>query len=642
MASGITSRCGPVPAACAMTSFAFTGFIGLAGSQSAAAAGDPAPDMFTIAVEDLVAPGIPGPGAGELEEPGSADIYEFTAVAGQSLFFQSISKSVVFIDWHCFGPNGDELFDTFFRRDRGPYLLTESGTYTVVVDDNNDAVGTYSFKVWETNTDTFEIDVEEVIDVDVPNVGAGFIEEPGDRDAYTFSGKAGQSLFFQSLDETSELRWSCVSPSRATLFESSMTVDQGAIELNETGTYTVVVNAAENNEATGAYSFVVWETNTDTFEIAIEDIVEPGVPGVGAGEIEEPGDADVYMFSAVAGQSLFFQSVSQSGGLDWRCTDPSGSTLFDSPFFDAGLFEITESGTYTVTFDDDGEDQTGTYTFVVWETNNDSFSIEVDELVAAGIPGPGAGDIEDPGDIDIYTFPASAGDKLYFQSLSQPGGLNWQCTGPRGVELFNEPFFFGQGIFSLTETGTYTLRVFDNGDIVGPYSFVVWDVQIDEFTIGLNERVDVDMPAAGAGNIAYPGNLDRYTINGTAGDTWCFKPLEADDNGIIWRLRDPNGVTQFVSTFFVNHPDVFITTSGEYVLDVFGDGDETSTYAFIVTENSAADLDDDCLVDFDDLVALIAAWGPCTNGDDCNADIDDDGDVGFVDLIIMLADWSNV
>ena len=49
-----------------------------------------------------------------------------------------------------------------------------------------------------------------------------------------------------------------------------------------------------------------------------------------------------------------------------------------------------------------------------------------------------------------------------------------------------------------------------------------------------------------------------------------------------------------------------------------------------------ADINSDSSVSFDDLLLLLAAWGPCPA---CTADIDGDGDVGFSDLLALLDAW---
>ena len=48
------------------------------------------------------------------------------------------------------------------------------------------------------------------------------------------------------------------------------------------------------------------------------------------------------------------------------------------------------------------------------------------------------------------------------------------------------------------------------------------------------------------------------------------------------------------------------------------------------------DVDGDGMVGFADVLAVLAAWGPCP---DCPEDLDDDDVVDFGDLLIVLAAW---
>lgn len=51
----------------------------------------------------------------------------------------------------------------------------------------------------------------------------------------------------------------------------------------------------------------------------------------------------------------------------------------------------------------------------------------------------------------------------------------------------------------------------------------------------------------------------------------------------------------------------------------------------------APDLDASGDVGFADLLAILAAWGPC--GVPCPQDLDANGDVGFADLLTVLSAW---
>ncbi len=48
------------------------------------------------------------------------------------------------------------------------------------------------------------------------------------------------------------------------------------------------------------------------------------------------------------------------------------------------------------------------------------------------------------------------------------------------------------------------------------------------------------------------------------------------------------------------------------------------------------DLTQDCIVAFDDVMALLERWGPCSR---CPEDLDESGVVDFGDLLIVLSAW---
>ena len=54
----------------------------------------------------------------------------------------------------------------------------------------------------------------------------------------------------------------------------------------------------------------------------------------------------------------------------------------------------------------------------------------------------------------------------------------------------------------------------------------------------------------------------------------------------------------------------------------------------------AADLDGDGVVNVDDLVALLAGWGPCPDPPTLCADVTGDGEVDVDDLLSLLQAWS--
>lgn len=69
--------------------------------------------------------------------------------------------------------------------------------------------------------------------------------------------------------------------------------------------------------------------------------------------------------------------------------------------------------------------------------------------------------------------------------------------------------------------------------------------------------------------------------------------------------------------------------------DQVGNMGQGGLISFIVGD-AALDLDGDCAVGVGDLLAVLAAWGPCKG---CPEDFDADGLVGLSDLLRILGDW---
>ncbi len=69
----------------------------------------------------------------------------------------------------------------------------------------------------------------------------------------------------------------------------------------------------------------------------------------------------------------------------------------------------------------------------------------------------------------------------------------------------------------------------------------------------------------------------------------------------------------------------------------------TGQASFDFTFNVAllGDLDDDGTVGIVDFLALLAAWGPCSDPcpRSCPADLDGDCVVGILDLLVLLGNW---
>ncbi len=548
------------------------------------------PQTFAYTVGATVGNGLPAAGAGNIELPGSVDRYTFTGAAGQKVFVDQLAAASCSLTWSLTGPGGATVFASRgICADPGKFTLAAAGTYTLSVAATGAATGTYSFRITNVAApETFAYTVGATVSDGVPAAGAGDIELPGSVDRYTFTGAAGQKVFVDQLFASScSLTWSLTGPGDATVFDSrGLCSDPGQITLGAAGTYTLTVLAP--GAATGTYSFRITNIAApQAFAYTLGSTVSNGTPAAGAGNIEAPGSVDTYTFTVLAGQKVFVDyRTATSCSLTWSLTGPGDSTVFDTQGIceDPGQFTLASAGTYTLRVAAGGS-ATGTYSFRISKVAPpQNFTYTIGDTVSPGVPKLGAGSIEGPNSMDVYTFSAAAGQTVFVDQLTATScALVWSLTAPGGATVFeSQGICEDPGQFTLPSTGTYTLRVTTPGATTGQYSFRITTVATAQaFAYTLGSTVSDGTPGPGAGNIELPGSIDTYTFTAAGGQTVFVDQLSATSCALSWSLTGPGGVTVFESQDICADPGQFtLPAGGTYTLSVAGTGSATGTYSF--------------------------------------------------------------
>jgi serine/threonine-protein kinase len=226
--------------------------------------------------------------------------------------------------------------------------------------------------------------------------------------------------------------------------------------------------------------------------------LEPPAPvalelgGVGEGEIAVPGELDVFTFEAAGGEQVILdvQPIDDEcpvEGMAWRLTHvESGTEVFDETIFDcAEPFDedgyTLEAGTYEVTvYAADGA--TGAYRFLFAPVVVQEFATELGDVISPDEPAPGAGEISEPGEVDVFTFDAEAGEQVFFD-VQEIGGecpgvdMAWKLVHVESdSEVFDEEIFdcadpSGEEGLTLEQGGSYALVVYGAGGVTGTYRF---------------------------------------------------------------------------------------------------------------------------------------------------------------------------
>ena len=226
-----------------------------------------------------------------------------------------------------------------------------------------------------------------------------------------------------------------------------------------------------------------------------------------------------------------------------------------------------------------------------------TFALAIGDTVSNGkindTDAPGAGNVENPGEVDYYTFSVSAGQRVYFDVQAYDFGYfldgRWRLRSPAGTLVFDQTFQTGdEGPMVLTEPGTYRIEVYDPSGATGTYRFLLSPGTITEHALAIGQVVSDGQiggtAAPGAGRIEVPGYEDHYLFAASAGERVYFD-VQAYDLGYFlngrWRLRSPAGTLVFDQTFQTgDEGPMVLTEPGTYRIEVYDPSGATGTYQF--------------------------------------------------------------
>jgi RHS repeat-associated protein len=463
--------------------------------------------------------------SGSIDTPGELDLYEFNATAGQRIYLDRTAVSNPSgLHWQLEDRFGRVLLSNFFRLDDlGPVSLM-GGTYTITVLGATGGTGTYEFRLWEVlDGGPTAIALDQTV--------SGGIAVPGQKQVYTFSAAAGQSVF---LDQTATsnsagLNWILEDEFGRALVPRTLNLFDAGLFTLVGGTYTLTVLG--EGDQTGTYGLVVRSVDHDgPTSILIGQAV--------SGAIDTPGQKDLYTFSAPQDQIVILDqtATSNSAGLNWILEEEFGRVVLarTTNLNDTAAIALV-GGNYTLTVIGEG-DQTGTYSFVVQDSGLSSYvpsgtTIGIGDVVSDGIGVPN--------EVDSYVFDVSSGQGIYLDMQVGDLQLRWTLRDPAGRDLFTQQPAQNsndQGPFHLA-AGTYTLLLQATAGDTPLYTFQIFEAEEQQVPL------PIDTPVTGT--FLKPGDriVLQFSVQGAPRRLY-FDNLAAAFQ-LFWTLEDPVGETIF-------------------------------------------------------------------------------------------------
>lgn len=361
------------------------------------------------------------------------------------------------------------------------FVLTESGRYTVRVQDNDDGdTGTYALALEGINPPS--LDAQQIA---LGELKSSRLDEMGEVDAYTFTATAG-SLVTLSLSKTHP-------GSRATLYSAT-----GAkVKLYSSSTGNGVGQVAAGSKvrteplAAGKYVIQVYDSNyraVGDYQLALEGLTPPSADAVAltpgqtrTGEIVI-GEVDAYKFEAAGNEVVSVSLSNLVTGISTRLWaelySPSGAKVLKLPGTN-GPSEVENGNKVIYRL----PDEAGTYVIQVYE--DDYSDAEPYGVTLAAVSPPDAsgteigygqaltGTIDAPSEVDTFYWALSEHDLTagggQFQaavSLTSETTASYKprarVFAPTGAVVGQEPSPGDVRALTLTQAGVYTIQVYDN------------------------------------------------------------------------------------------------------------------------------------------------------------------------------------
>ncbi|MGK7917648.1 MAG: hypothetical protein AB4038_19250, partial [Prochloraceae cyanobacterium] len=497
------------------------------------------------------------------------NFYRFNGTKGQKLYFDVTADPAPGNNiYSLYDSSGQKLFSKFIGADyegEGA-ILPSDGEYTLIVegnDVNNDY--NYNLQIVTPKFITTALILGETISPDSE------ITEPGEQDAYTFEGNIGQQLFFNALVGNSSLDAKLYSPSGNLVIDLSTVVDGTPFTgtpftLTEAGTHRLIIDGV--NDTTGSYSFRLSDRALAT---ALE--LNTPIPGT----LETGNEVDLYQFTGTKGTILSFNLDGAAwSGANWVLYDPNNGVLSppasNSPDFEVAL---PSDGLYTLAIVGNGTTPVN-YSFQV--SNN-----SVAPITLTGTNTTVTGTVANAGDIDSYTFEASAGTLIWLDQLSSTSSnILARLKNPDGTFAFTNHVTTSEelGAIVLQQTGEYTLETFGASiSTIGSWQFQILEMPADPESSSINS---FPLNSVIEGSLSPGFSTQIYSFSGQVGQQIIFNGMSGEQ--IDAHLYDPNGNSLFNlsnSNFYHNDSGIItLTQDGLYHLVLNSNSSSKSEFSF--------------------------------------------------------------
>ncbi len=449
--------------------------------------------------------------------PGGQDAYNFTGTAGLPVMFDSLDVTNDGLLVSLRSPTNQLIFNLGEITDSTPFVLPESGQYTITVQGTTPAsTGTYRWRM---------LDFSAAPLLNLGATASGTLDTGREVQVYRMLGSPGDRWQFDSLDGDGEpINGELLAPSLGSFGQFNSNFDPTSATLTDTGTHYLLLRGAGTTPLD--YAFRVLDLDA-----------LPTLPlgQVQAGDLPTGRDLMAWQFEGVAGQRIVYDGLDgDNDPVSFLLRGPAGNTIV-SDNADGNRFSILLPDTGTYRLEISGGVNTPTdYEFRVLDPST---------FPVISLNTPTAVDLPDGRALGGYRFTGQAGQWWQFLSdwlYTDRSQDSWTVLGTGGVALTGTNLFNAINVM-LPNDGEYWLIVSGN-------------TNFESLGFGftprlLNDPARADTPLNATQTVALAvGQQQLLNFSGQPGQRWLLDSLSSSfripeqtvvlNRGETYQLRD--------------------------------------------------------------------------------------------------------
>ncbi len=535
--------------------------------------------------------GIGGTITASITTAGQIALIVFDGVGGQRISvnltngtFPGCSVTVRLIS-----PQGSNLFSNTCMGGSSGFIdaltLPTTGTYSILLAPGSTRTGSQTLTLYSVQDSTATISPGG-------SPVSFSLSTPGQNEYLSFAGTAGQqvSMNLTGTFASCSVTVSIVKPDGTMLPSTCVGGSSTYIDtqtLPQTGNYAVKFDP--QGAGIGSATLTLYNVVNQNATITIDG---PSVSFT----LSTPGQIEFLTFSGTAGQQVF---LNMTAGTLPGCFvtlsifNPDGSTLYSNSCWagSSSNYVPTQTlpltGNYTIKVDPQGAG-TGSATLSLVSVTNQYSTIS--------IGGPSVSfTLSGLGETEFLTFSGTAGQQVFLTATSgtfSTCGVNLYITKPDGTTLYSTTCWGGSSNYvptqTLPQTGTYTIKIVEQGKATGGMTLALYNV--------VNQNATISIGGSSVSfTLSTPGETEFLTFSGTANQQVLLNMTGGTfySCGANVYILNPDGTTLYSSSCFggsTNYvPTQTLPQTGTYTIKIVEQqaytGSMTLTLYNVVNQN---------------------------------------------------------